>query len=128
MDTHEHEVEPIEPTSFLSRHRFLLLIALTIMVALGLVSVSLVMYNVSGAALLDFSRPGFQSVASQADKSSANFKTYSSSGPVNAKTIQEFQSLYDAQAKSVKTVDAFGSDPLNADTIEFGTENTKANE
>jgi len=127
MDTHEPEVEAIEPLSFWDRHRFLLLIGLTITVALGLVSVSLVMYNVSGAALLDFSRPGFQSVASQADKSSADFKTYSASGPVNAKTIQEFQTLYDAQAKSVKSVDAFGGDPLNADTIEFGSE-TKANE
>jgi len=128
MDVHEPELETIEPASFWDRHRFLLLIALTIVVALGLVSVSLVMYNVSGAALLDFSRPGFQSVASQADKSSADFKTYASSGPVNAKTIQEFQTLYDEQAKSVKTVDAFGSDPLNADTIEFGADNTKATE
>lgn len=106
--------------SFWDQHRFLLLIALTIVVALSLVTISLVMYNLSGAAQLDLSRPGFQSVASEADKDSTSFKDYSANGAVNRQTIQEFQDLYNAQASTVTTVDAFGGDPLNPDTLEFG--------
>lgn len=114
------EPKPAEELSFWDQHRFLLLIALTIVVALILVTISLIMYNLSGAAQLDLSRPGYQSVASEADKESRSFKEYASTGPVTRQTIQEFQDLYNAQAETVKTVDAFGGDPLNPETLEFG--------
>lgn len=117
----EPQASQTSELSFWNQHRFLLLIALTIVVALGLVTVSLVMYNLSGAAQLDLSRPGFQSVASEADKDSTFFKDYSANGVVNRQTIQEFQDLYNAQASTVTAVDAFGSDPLNPDTLEFGS-------
>jgi hypothetical protein len=105
---------------FWDQHRFMLLIVLTIVISIGLVSVSLVIYNVSGAALLDLSRPGYQSVSEQVDqdKSAAD---YSAFGPVNDQTIDEFTKLYDEQAGKAKAVDAFNGDPLNPEVLEFGT-------
>ena len=123
MDDTPHISEHAEDLTFWAQHRFLLLIGLTIVVALVLVSVSLVIYNQSGAAQLDLSRPGFQPVANQANDNSASFKSYASSGPVNSATIGEFQSLYSDQVSSVNTVDSFGGDPLNIDTLESSLTN-----
>ena len=120
----ETRSEAIEHLSFWDKHRFLVLIAVTIVVAVGLVAVSLVIYNMSGAAQLDLSRPGYKAVASQAQTNTAAFANYSATGPINEETIKEFQKLYDAQADSISAVDAFGGDPLNADTLEFGTTDT----
>jgi hypothetical protein len=107
--------------SFWQQHKFFLLVGITIIVAISLVTVSLMIYNMSGAAQLDLSRPGYKAVASQAQTDQSAFANYAATGPVNSKTIEEFQKLYDAQAKAVTSVDAFGGDPLNANTLEFGT-------
>jgi hypothetical protein len=113
------EQTPVEEQAkFWDHHRFLLLIGLTIVVALILVSVSLAIYNLSGAAQLDLSRPGFKGVAAQAESGNSGFKSYDASGPVNSTTIKEFQSLYSSQTSDVTAVDAFGGDPLNIDTLE----------
>lgn len=51
-----------------SKYRFLLLIIMSIAISGGLVAVSMAMYNVSGAAQLDLSRPGYNDVRDQVDK------------------------------------------------------------
>ena len=124
MSEETHNEATLEDLSFWDKHRFLLLIAITIVVAVGLVAVSLVIYNMSGAAQLDLSRPGYKAVASQAQTNTTTFANYSAAGPINAETIKEFQKLYDEQAESISAVDAFGGDPLNADTLEFSTTDT----
>lgn len=115
--------QAVEEATFWQHHRFLLLVAMTIVVSIGLVVVSIVIYNMSGAAQLDLSRPGYQAVVRQAETDKTSFANYSATGPVNSATIKEFQKLYDAQAATVKTVDAFGNDPLNPTTLEFVEEN-----
>jgi len=112
---------PEEQLSFWDQHRFLLLIALTIVVSMVLVSVSLVLYGISGASQLDLSRPGYQSVVSEAESSDPVTTTYSATGAINSDTIKEFQDLYNPQVDSVTTVDAFGGDPLNPADMEFRT-------
>ena len=112
--------EPQEKLGFWAEHRYLLLIFGTIVISIILTSVSLIIYNVSGAALLDLSRPGYQSVSSQVDRTS-DIDSYSSSGPINQSTVDQFTKIYDAQATKVKAVDAFNGDPLNPEVLEFGT-------
>jgi ABC-type Na+ efflux pump permease subunit len=109
-----------EELSYWARHRFLLLIILTIVVALVLTTISLVMYNVSGTAQLDLSRPGYKSVS---DKVESNRSTveYAAFGPVNKTTVEEFIKIYEEQAKKAKAVDAFNGDPLNPEVLMFGT-------
>lgn len=108
-----------EELSFWDQHRFMLLIAATIFIALVLVVISLVIYNVSGSAQLDLSRPGYQGVSDQVDKTDP-IDDYPASGPVNKTTVDEFTELYDAQAAKAKAVDAFNGDPLNPEVLEFG--------
>ena len=111
--------KPEEVLTFWEQHRFLLLIAATIVISIVLVSISLFIYNVSGSAQLDLSRPGYQSVSDKVDRSDA-VTEYSSFGPLNKTTINEFTKLYDEQASKAKAVDAFNGDPLNPEVLEFG--------
>lgn len=108
-----------EELSFWDRHRLSLLLIITVAIALTLTIVSVVMYNSSGAAQLDLSRPGYRSVSDKVDKTD-NIDTYSATGPVNKLTIEEFMKLYDIQADKAKAIDAFNGDPLNPEVLEFG--------
>lgn len=108
-----------ESDNFASRHRFMILIGLTILIALILTVVSVIMYELSGTAQLDLSRPDYQSVSDQVD-SDNQIKDYSAIGPITTDTVNEFLELYDEQADKAKAVDAFNGDPLNPDILEFG--------
>ena len=105
--------EPIEALSFWDKHRFLLLIGITIVIAMILVSISMAIYSSSGAAQLDLSRPGLRSVITSQPSASDSFDVYPQSGSVDAKTVNEFQTLYSKKATNAKAVDAFGGDPLD---------------
>lgn len=109
-----------EQLGYWAQHRFLLMIGLTIIVALILVVVGLVIYNVSGAAQLDLSRPGYKSVSSQVVDESDKITDYSSTGPINVDTITEFKELFDERAASASAIDAFGGDPLGPQALENG--------
>lgn len=123
-ETHTTATEQIEEElSFWDKHRFLLLIALTILISVVLVVISLVIYNVSGSAQLDLSRPGYKSVSDKVDRTDP-ITEYSAFGPVNRATIQEFLNIYDEQATKAKAVDAFNGDPLNPELLEFGATNS----
>jgi len=114
-------VKKTEPElSFWDQHRLSLLLILTVAIALVMTVVSVVIYNTSGAAQLDLSRPGYRSVSDKVERTD-KIDTYSASGPVNKETIEEFIKLYDTQAAKAKAVDAFNGDPLNPEVLEFGT-------
>lgn len=107
-----------QPESFILRHRFAFLIVGTLVISLILVIVAMVIYNVSGAAQLDLSRPGYQSVSNQVERG-VDVGDFSASGQVTAETIEEFIELYDIEAKKATAVDAFNGDPLNPEVLEF---------
>ena len=118
------EIQPVklsnEKLSFWDRHRLSLLLIITVLIALVMTTISVIMYNSSGAAQLDLSRPGYLSVSDQVVETD-QIDTYSSTGPVNEESIKEFMKLYDEQAAKAKKVDAFNGDPLNPEVLEFGT-------
>jgi hypothetical protein len=109
----------IEELSFWERHRFLALIGATIIISFILVVISMTIYNVSGSAQLDLSRPGYISVSDQVERDDT-IDSYSAFGPVNDETVKEFTDLYDAQAIKAKAIEAFNGDPLNPEVLEFG--------
>jgi len=119
MDEQPAEVKHEDTLAFVDRHRFLFLISGTIVIAIILTVVSVVMYEVSGTAQLDLSRPGYQSVSDQVDNDN-QIKDYAGIGPINTDTVNEFLKLYDEQAEKAKAVDAFNGDPLNPEVLEFG--------
>lgn len=91
--------------------------SVSVFMAILLVIVSMTMYNKSGAAQLDLSRPGYVSVRSQSITNDNDFQSFSSTGPIDKKSIAEFKKLYDKQAEKVKSFNAFGGDPLSADAL-----------
>lgn len=123
MDEHE-KLQTIklsdEPLSFWDKHRLSLLLIITVVIALVMTSISVVIYNSSGAAQLDLSRPGYRSVSDKVEETD-QIDAYSATGPVNKDTIEAFVKLYDDQATKTKKVDAFNGDPLNPEVLEFGS-------
>jgi hypothetical protein len=107
-----------------SKYRFLLMIFLSVIVAGGLVSISMAMYSSSGAAQLDLSRPGYKDVRSKADKSSDSFMDFSELGTVTQKVIDEFNKKFDTESQKLKSFDAFGGDPLNPTALGISSENS----
>jgi len=106
-----------EDASFKDKHSFLLFITLSIIIASVIVIISMAMYNSSGAAQLDLSRPGYKSVRAQAGRDDGDFQAFPASGPMSKDVISDFKSIYDKQAEKIKAVDAFGGDPLSADAL-----------
>lgn len=89
------------------RHKFMALVGATIVISLFLVGVALALYSSSGAAQLDLSRPGYQSVREQASKTQ-DFESYPATGKLDSKAISDFKTLYDKKAKEATAVDSFG--------------------
>ncbi len=109
----EEQIQSVEELSFWDQHRFLLLIGITIAISMVLVSISMAIYDSSGAAQLDLSRPGYRSVITSQSPRKDDFETYPQSGLVDASTVNDFQSIYAKQAANAKAIDAFGGDPLD---------------
>ena len=107
----------IDHISFRNKHSFLIFITISIVISSGIVVTSMFMYNSSGAAQLDLSRPGYVSVRSQATTSSDDFQNFPTTGPINKNDMSDFKELYGKQTQRVKTVDAFGGDPLSPDAL-----------
>jgi hypothetical protein len=98
------------------QYRFMLLIALTIIVALFLVGISLALYNSSGTAQIDLSKPGFQSVRNQAAQSE-EFDGFPATGELDQAAANQFRALYDKQVKKVTAVDSFSGDVMSDEAL-----------
>ncbi|MFZ2125697.1 MAG: hypothetical protein WA087_02650 [Candidatus Saccharimonadales bacterium] len=111
-----HMTAAIDGITKNSKRRFVAMIIGSIIVAFILVLVSMHIYNSSGAAQLDLSRPGYVSVRSQANDGGEDIN-YSNKGAIDQSAIDEFQEIFSEQVKNVKSVDAFGGDPLSAKSL-----------
>lgn len=94
-----------------SRYRFMLFVGVSIVIALILVGVALALYGSSGAAQLDLSRPGYQSVRDKAEVTP--FAGFSETGTLDAAAVQEFRTLYQAKAKELTSVESFGGSVMS---------------
>ncbi|MEI7689467.1 MAG: hypothetical protein WCI79_00680 [Candidatus Saccharibacteria bacterium] len=103
--------------SFWGQHRFFLLIMIAIVISAILVGISMAMYNGSGAAQLDLSRPGYVNVRDKTVDSSSEFKNYPDSGVINQSAVDDFKAIYNEQATKTKAADAFKGDPLSPDSL-----------
>lgn len=93
-------------------HRLATMIILAIIASLVLVVISMRIYENSGAAQLDLSRPGYSSVRDQA-RTNDDIDAFPDTGEINQKTINEFDDLFSRYADEATAVDAFGGDVLN---------------
>jgi len=90
----------------LAKNRFVALVCIAICVALVLVAVALMLYNYSGAAQLDLSRPGYSEVRDKVTTSEDEVG-FPSTGPITKDTIDSFDKLYTKNAKQATAVNAF---------------------
>ncbi len=102
------------------RHKFMLLVGLTIVTSLILVVIALELYKISGAAELDLSRPGYESVRKQASQTN-DFTAFPSNGSLDQNALNSFRSLYDKQLKEATAVDSFGGDVMSDTALGLDT-------
>ena len=98
-------------------NQFSIFIAGSVTIAMILSGFSLWLYNESGAAQLDLSRPSYQEAREEAkkeeDKENDNGSNeFSADGTIDEKTISEFEKLYNERLKKIQA-DAFKEDPLS---------------
>ena len=113
--TEEHTLAS-EPNVPWYRARIVSFVAGSIAVATILVIISMALYVSGGAAQLDLSRPGYQSVQSKVDPSD-KIKSFPASGSVNGATIDQFEKLYDEQVQQVTATDAFDASVLDEQAL-----------
>lgn len=102
------------------KHRFLLMIAGTIVISLGLVIVAMELYNSSGAAQLDLSRPAFQAIRQNAVQET-NSNGYPATGTLDKAALEAFSKQYASRASNVIGVDGFDPVALSDDSLQVFT-------
>ena len=107
------------------RHRYLLLIAGVITISLFLVALALYLYNVSGAAQVDLSRPGYQSIQKEVGRETVD-AAFPSSGPLDAAAFDEFNKDYDKHADRVTDTNSFDERALSDESLQTLSSNAAA--
>lgn len=117
-------VTPHDPSanpwfSFLSNphYRLAVLISATILIAVVFSALGLLLYNISGTAQLDLSRPGFEGVNEIIEQNASSYQEFSSSGAIDQKALDEFDRLYQIQLDAMSNAAAFEGDPLSPDSL-----------
>lgn len=79
--------------------RFIVFIVCAILIAFVMVVISMDLYQKSGAAQLDLSRPSYEDVRSKASK--LKVESFSASGPIDEKSLDNFKKIYDDTSESI---------------------------
>lgn len=117
MSIDELRTDAIAMTNW-ERHRFFVLIAGVIFIALFLVSVALNLYNNSGAAQLDFSRPGYQDIRNKAKRDTTS-ATFPASGTLDKAAFDQFKKMYSERTAKVTSVDSFDAKALSENSLQL---------
>lgn len=88
----------------LARHQFVCFVILCIVVALVMTIISLELYRRSGAMKLDMSRPGYEKVRTEVEKSTDD-QPYDSTGAFTEEAVSDFDNRID---KYQQELDAMG--------------------
>lgn len=119
-------MEEIQTTNkfilFIQKHSFFVFVTASILLSSTIVSISMTLYNISGAAQLDLSRPGYNAVRGQIEADDSAFQNFPANGPINSKIISNFILTYKNYSTKVKSFDAFGGDPLNSNELGIGVD------
>lgn len=97
-------------------HRIAFALGLAILVSLMLTFVSLSLYIRSGASRLDLSRPGYEAARQQLI-STVDQDSFSANGPVDAKSLKEFQTLFDKRRTNLNKLDPFSPTVVDNESL-----------
>lgn len=107
---------------FVQKHKYVLMIATVLITASVLVIIAMNLYNSSGTAQIDLSRPGYQSVREKSRSAGNDDEAFPSVGRLDKDAIEKFRTLYDARSKRVTTVDGFKNDVLSDESLSIYAE------
>lgn len=98
-------------------NKLFIAISASILIAMVLVSISMVLYIRDDVSRLDVSRPAYEKVR----ESLINEKddTFSASGDINAGEIDKFQKLLNGKKRSLKSVGKFSDSTLDDATLKI---------
>lgn len=77
-----------------------------ILLVLLMTALSVALYIRDGTSRLDLSRPGYEGVRGQVEKKES-FPAFSSTGPIDAASVKEFQKLYKKQTDTLNHFSSF---------------------
>ena len=100
------------------RHQLAVLIVATILVAFTTTTIGLILYNTGGAAQVDLSRPGYAGLSEELESDKDHsYIEFPATGPIDSKTLQEFEDAYKVQLDNSVSIDAFSGSPLSAESL-----------
>lgn len=117
VTSHDYPIDTRFPFLLRPQYRLATLIIGTILIAIIFVAVGLVLYNVSGTAQLDLSRPGFEGVSEIIDQNASSYQEFPSSGQIDQGSLSEFDRLYQEQLGVMNNAQAFEGDPLSPESL-----------
>lgn len=123
-DEHHHHVQEAVQHQ-ISEHRFAVLIVGSIIVSIILTMMSLALYRSSGTSQLDLSRPGLDEVRKKALPDDT-YHGFSSNGPLDKASLNEFDTEYNKKLKELGTQDAFANDVLSPKVLQIDAESVGA--
>jgi predicted negative regulator of RcsB-dependent stress response len=106
-----------------SQHRFFILIAGVIGVALFLVSAALSLYNNSGASQLDFSSPTYQDIRKQARRDTTPVD-FAATGKLDKTAFDQFKTMYAERTGKVLNVNSFDEKALSEESLQLLVDRT----
>lgn len=102
--------------------KFPVMIGMSIAISALLVFISMKLYFDSGAAQVDLSRPGYQSVRKHAQKTDS-FEGFDSSETLSNETIDEFKAMFDRKIQEVEPYkNSFDGTPISNEDLEITAE------
>ncbi len=110
QDSAEMNAETESRIKQVFKYKIVILIVLVVMIAGLLVSVSIGLYNSSGTAQLDLSRPEYSTVIDKIEYVESS--KYPNSGKLDEESLKEFEKRYDDRAETLVDIEAFSQEPL----------------
>lgn len=112
---------------FLAKHQLACFIVGCIAIALVMTSISLELYRRSGAIKLDMSRPGFERVRREVEKSTDD-QPFSSSGTIDAAAIKDFNSRIDKYSSDLHNMGGYGATSIEDDDLNLSGQSDSINQ
>ena len=111
-------------TTAWQKHRFFVLIVGVILLSFVLVCIALSLYNSSGAAQIDLSRPGYQSIQKEASRGQVN-DSFPSTGKLDKNAFDSFDKMYGNHTRRVVGADSFDTEALDAALVQLSAGNNE---
>lgn len=102
--------------NFVLAHQFLFFVIFCIVIAFVMTMISLQLYKHSGAMKLDMSRPGYEQVRSEVEKSRDD-QPYSATGELNEAAIDDFNNRVDRYKQELKNLGTYDNSIISDENL-----------